>query len=381
MDELPPVRNYKFRLYPTAMQKQRLLETLDGCRWVYNYFVGKNMSRQDMQFALTELKEAEPFLRNYHSKMLQMVVHKIDVAHRALRALRRNGHRIGKLHYLTDEEYSSFTYNQSGFKISNSELWLSKIGRIRIKLHRQPINIKQVTVKQRNSKWYAVVACEFAKPLFRFINPARSIGIDVGITKFSHDSENHIVENPLFLRQMLKPLRRANRTLSCRQKGSNNWKKAKSRLQRLHERIRNKRNDFLHKTSSYYSKRFDIVFLERLQVLNMIKNFHLARSIIDSGWSTFKQMLQYKVNIVLEVSAAYTSIKCSRCNHQVPKVLAVRTHHCGMCGLAIDRDFNSSLNVKQDGLKLLPVERREVTPAEILNDSLKQELRIPVFDR
>lgn len=112
VDELPPVRNYKFRLYPTALQEQQLLETLDGCRWVYNYFLGKNMSKEDMQFALTELKEAEPFLRNYHSKMLQMVVHQIDAASTALRGLQKNSHSVGKLHYLTDEEYGSYTTNQ-----------------------------------------------------------------------------------------------------------------------------------------------------------------------------------------------------------------------------------------------------------------------------
>jgi putative transposase len=139
VDELPSVvKNYKYRLYPTALQEQQLIETLDGCRWVYNYFIDgkKNLSREDMQFALIELKEEEPFLHNYHSKMLQMVVHKIDAANKALGALRkRNGHNIvGKLHYLTDEEYNSFTYNQSGFKIeNNNELWLSKIGNIRIK--------------------------------------------------------------------------------------------------------------------------------------------------------------------------------------------------------------------------------------------------------
>lgn len=282
MDELS-VRNYKFRLYPTVVQEQQLVETLDGCRWVYNYFLGRKMSTEDMQFALTELKEQEPFPRNYHSKMLQMVVHKIDAANKALRALRRNGHKIGGLHYLTHEECNSFTYNQSGFKIEGDELWLSKIGNIKIKLYREPSNIKQVTVCRQSGKWYAVVACQLTKPIFRFTNPNWSVGIDVGIAGFAHDSENHAIDNPLFLDRMLKPLVRANRVLAGRQKDFQNWKKAKTRLQGLHERIRNKRKDFLHKLSTDYARRFDVIFLERPHTLNMVRNHRLARQILDSG--------------------------------------------------------------------------------------------------
>jgi putative transposase len=165
------MRNYKFRLYPTDEQESRLVETLDGCRWVYNYFYKNNMSAYDMQFALTEMKEQHLWLYNYHSKMLQMVVHRIDAARKALSVLRRNGHKIGRLHYRTHEEFNSFVYNQSGFKIGGNQLWLSKMGRIKIRLHRQPVNVKQVTVVRQAGKWYAVVACEIAKPIFRFIDP------------------------------------------------------------------------------------------------------------------------------------------------------------------------------------------------------------------
>jgi len=158
-------------------------------------------------------------------------------------------------------------------------------------------------------------------------------------------------------------------------KGSNNWNKAKTRLQILHERIRNKRNDFLHKLSTQYSKRYDIIFLERLHTLNMVKNHHFAKHILDSGWGTFKQMLQYKAKLVFEVPSRYTSVDCSRCGNKVPKTLAIRTHRCNKCGLVIDRDYNASLNIKQKGLRLLlPVERRGVTHVEILGESLKQEI-------
>lgn len=318
-----------------------------------------------MQYALTELKEQEPWLYNYHSKMLQMIVHRVDAARKALATLQKNGHKVGKLHYLTHEEYNSFTYNQSGFRIETGKLWLSKIGSIKIVLHRQPMNIKQIVIVRKLGKWYAIVTCEILKPLFRFIRITKSVGIDAGITKFVHDSDNHSVDNPLFLNKMLKPLRRAQRKVSRRQKDSKNYKKAKNWVTTLHERIARKRNDLLHKISSYYSKKYDIVFLERLRIPNMVKNPHLARYILDSGWGTFKTMLEYKAKLMIEVEPAYTSINCSRCSNPVSKTLAVRTHRCNNCGLVIDRDYNASLNILYRGLSYLPAECREVTPVEI----------------
>lgn len=312
--------------------------------------------------------------------MLQMVIHKIDAANKSLITLRKNGHKVGKLRLLTHDEYNSFTYNQSGFKIerhgNTNLLWLSKIGFIEIRLHRNVQKIKQVIVcRQALNKWYAIITCELAKPIFKLINPQKSVGIDVGITKFCHDSDNRTIENPLFLKQELKKLRRTSRKLSRRKKDSQNWHKAKSRLQVIHERIRNKRIDLLHKTSRYYSDKYDIIFVERLRMLNMVKNHHLARHILDSGWHTFRILLDYKAKMIVEVDSRNTSIHCFKCGNKVPKSLAIRIHRCDKCGLVIDRDYNASLNIKQRGLQLL-VGHEEVTPAEILSGSMKQEQTI-----
>src|SRR5579875_1111345 len=388
-------RNYKFRLYPSALQEQQLAETLDGCRWVYNYFLDNGFtseSEYDMNYALTELKEQEPFLRNYHSKMLQMVGKKIATANKALKALRKNGHKVGRLKYLHSEDYNSFTYNQSGFDITavDGQLWLSKIGKLKIRLHRQVQNIKQVTVKREGKRrWYAIICCELAEPIFKFIDISKSVGIDVGITKFVHDSDNHEVENPLFLKKMLKPLRRASRQLSRRQKGSANYQKAKNRLQVLHERIKNQRMDFLHKQSSSYSARYDLIFLEKLlRVLNMTKNHRLARAILDSGWVTFGSMLKYKAKHLVEVYSPNTSVDCSHCGNKVPKSLAVRIHRCDKCGLVLDRDHNAAINILQRGLESiaatkkssLPMERREVTPVETERSGKQESIVVEAHD-
>jgi putative transposase len=128
--------NYRFRLYPTKEQELALEQTLDGCRWVYNYFLSiPKMSEFDMNYALTELKEQHPWLRNYHSKMLQMVAKQVSAARKVAK---------GKLTYRYN--FTAFTYNQTGFRIADNKLSLSKIGSIRIVLHRQPVNVKQVTI-------------------------------------------------------------------------------------------------------------------------------------------------------------------------------------------------------------------------------------------
>jgi putative transposase len=259
--------NFKFCLYPTREQELVLEQTLDGCRWMYNYFLSiLQMSEYDMNYALTELKEQHPWLRNYHSKMLRMVGKQVAAARKT--AKRR------KLSYRTHDRFNAFTYNQSGFRIDNGKLMLSKIGIIKVVLHRQPANIKQVTVcSKKDGRWYAVAACEVLRRQYcTIINYTKSVGIDVGIAKFTHDSDDHVIENPQFLTKMLKPVNRVHRRVSRRQIGSNNRKKAKHMPARLYARINNRRRDFLHKTSAYYSSHYDLIFLERLRMANMTKN-------------------------------------------------------------------------------------------------------------
>ncbi len=175
---------------------------------------------------------------------------------------------------------------------------------------------------------------------------------------------------------MLKPVKRTHRRLSRRQVCSNNHRKARHMLARLYERIYSRRRDFLHKASNYYSKHYDLIFLERLRVANMAKNHRLARKILDASWCAFKMMLQYKANRVVEVVSVYSSIDCSPCGRPMPKSLAVRTHSCPKCGALMDRDYSSAINHLQnpsEPLHLLPAECGEVPPREIIQRSLKQE--------
>jgi len=369
--------NYKFRLYPTSEQEQRLVDVLEINRIVYNYFITNNFrNRNDMNYALTELKEQQPILRNYHSKMLQMISTRVAGTWAVLEELKNRRHPAGngKLQLLKKGECHSFTYNQSGYNILEYEdskclLELAKIGHIEIRMHRCPINIKQVTIVHQAGKWYALMTCDILRKKYSTIKYEKPVGIDVGITNYAYDSNGNHVDNPLFLTKKLKPLRRAQRKVSRRVPGSMNHKKAVKWLQQLHARIANKRKNFLHNLSTGYCRNHDLIFVERLRLQNMNKNHCLARHIMDSGWGMFKQMLKYKANRMVEIEPYNTSVECFRCGNVVPKALAVRIHECNRCGILLDRDYNAAINIMQKGLKLLqlPMQHGEVTPVETLS--------------
>ncbi|KEQ56280.1 Putative transposase in snaA-snaB intergenic region protein [Marine Group I thaumarchaeote SCGC AAA799-N04] len=171
-------RNYKFRLYPNSNQERHLQNNLAVCRWLYNKFVKQAkksfLSRNDMNYFLTELKQSEPWLYNYYSKMLQMISTQIESAEKSLIKLNKKGYKTGTIKFARYNEYRTFTYNQSGFKFEKrgdkTLLHLSKIGYIEIRRHRKfpdNANIKQVIVtKSKSGKWYACFTCDIVESLF-----------------------------------------------------------------------------------------------------------------------------------------------------------------------------------------------------------------------
>lgn len=380
-------RNYKFRLYPNDSQEKRLQNNLAVCRWVYNKFVeyAQNgfVSRNDCNYYLTELKQRELWLYGYHSKMLQAVSAQIGGAQKAIIELNKKGHHTGNLRFCGYHDYRTFTYNQTGFKLeqygNTNLLCLSKIGWIEIRQHRdipQNSKIKQAIVtKSKSGKWFACMTVDIEEPLINIpkISFSKSVGIDVGVKSFAYDSNGNQTPNPKNLQRMLNPLRRVQRKVSRRKKGSNNRLKAILHMQRIHEKIANRRKDFQHKLSAQYAKNNDVIFVEKLENLNMVKNHRLAQSIMDASWGTFLQKLEYKCKMIIKVSARNTTIDCSRCGNAVPKSLAIRIHRCNVCNLVLDRDYNASINILNKGLNKLPQELWEVTSVEMSMVSMKQK--------
>lgn len=365
------------------MQEERLLETLETCRNLYNHFLFESRLSYKEGYKINhyEMSAIIPMLtkgKEIYSKVTQPVIDQFYRNISVLNALNKKGIKIGKLRFKPKDRFKSFTYNQSGFHIlhDTSELNLSKIGKIRIVLHRRIEGlIKEIHIKKEQSgKWLAnIVVAPSRKSVTHtaeVIN--KPVGLDVGIKNFAYDSDGHVVEHPTILNKSSRKLVKRQRILSRRQLGSNNRNKQRVKVARTHETIANQRNDFLHKLSRQYVNKHDAIFVEDLHIDNMVKNKHLSKSILDSSWSEFFRMLQYKAasaGIAFHKVLPFgTSQNCSKCGKVVKKTLAIRIHRCPYCGLEIDRDHNASINILRKGMKdilKLPMEPREFTPLEI----------------
>jgi putative transposase len=374
---------YRYRLYPSRAQEQKLFAALDSCRWIYNHFLerlnqrkdGKIPRRYEFQATLPRLKQERPDLKQAHSKVLQMVLHQLYSNLHALAGLKRNGRKVGRLRFKGRGWFKSFTYNQSGFKVieghgKRRELWLSKIGSIPIVLHREPNGeIKQVHIKrERSGKWFACFSVEIeeAPKAEKFSKP---IGIDLGIEHYVADTDGNFVEHPHNIAKSEWRLKREQRRLSRKQRDSKNRAKQRIRLARAHERVRNQRFDFLHKLSRHYVNNYDLIAVENLDVRELIEMAHNGKNRADAAWATFLHMLTYKAERagrwVVEVEPRGTTSRCSRCSEAAEKPLWVRVHHCPRCGLELDRDLNAARNILQDGLKKIGWEPAEFAPVEI----------------
>ncbi len=368
--------SYKFRIYPSKTTEAKLNEQLEICRWLYNRLLeevnkarkeGRKITRYDTQSLIVKLKKEHPELKKVYSKVLQMVNYQLWSNIKALREIKKKGKKVGKLRYKTGNSFKTLNFNQSGFKIKENRLILSKVGSIRIKLHR-PImgRVKGVVIKRAKSgKWFAIVQSEVdPEPL---PPTGRSVGIDVGIQHFCVDSDGTAFENPKFIDKTLEKIRKVQKQLSRKQRGSRRWMKTRVRLAKLYEKLNNQRNDFLHKLSRYYVNNYDTIVVEDLNIQKMVKNgiSSLNRHIHDSSWCRFLSLLAYKAERagrrVVKVNPKNTSKKCARCGHTLENLTLKDRHFtCPNCGWEADRDYNASLNILNVGLgrPRTPVERR-----------------------
>ncbi len=184
----------------------------------------------------------------------------------------------------------------------------------------------------------------------------RETGIDVGLQVFLITADGEVVENPCLHRRGEKKRAKAQRVVSRRTKGSHGRRKAVGLLQRAHQTVKRQRVDFHHKTALALLRQYDTTYFEDLQVANMLRNHHLAKSISDAGWAQFRTILEAKAACagrrVVAVAPAYSSQDCSGCGARVPKSLSVRTHVCTTCGRVLDRDENAARNLQWAGQAL-----------------------------
>ncbi len=255
----------------------------------------------------------------------------------------------------------------------------AKLGKLlKIKLHRPIEGIPKTVhlVHRADGHWYALIVCETVSSTEH--GPSHcshpDIGIDVGLKSFLTDSESNTVENPRCYRASQKTLRRKQRQLCRRNKGSHRRRKAALSCAQTHLKITCQRRDFHYKTAKQYAERYQVIAVEKLSILNMIHNHSLAKSIMDASWGAFLAILEDKAgragHRVIRVNPRFTSQKCHKCGEIVQKSLSVRTHVCPFCGYIADRDVNAAKNI------LL---QARAWPSGTVSDGSPVELRSPAL--
>jgi putative transposase len=350
-------RTYKFRLYPTKEEQENIHFVLERCRLLYNRLLaeriaaykqsGRSLTYYEQKATLPERKQCIPALKNVHSQVLQNVVERLDKAYQAFFRRVKNGEKAGFPRFKPESQYNSFTYPQSGFSIEGKQIVLSKIGDVRIRLHRQPQGtIKTCTIIVKNGKYYACFSCEVESQWLPVSE--KQIGIDLGVSHLAVTSDGERIESPKFLRKSEEKLKRKQRAVSKKKRGSNRRRKAIRELARLHEKVANQRKDYAHKESRKLVNEYGLIAFEDLNIKGMVKNHRLAKSIVDAGWSGLVQFVTYKAESagrqVVQVNPYHTSQQCSNCGEIVKKSLAVRIHQCP-CGYVADRDENAAINI------------------------------------
>src|SRR5690242_4345598 len=370
------MRTYKYRLYPTKQQEEKLAWTLDRTRELYNaalqerreiYKYTKTGTTYNAQAnQLPEIKEIREEYKEIHSQVLQDTLRRVDKAMKAFFRRVKSGEVPGFPRFQGKNRYDSFTYPQAGFAIEGRKLVLSKIGAVKMKLHRKVQGIiKTCTIKREGDHWYVCLACE-VEQVKRTPYTDEVVGIDLGVSKLATLSTGDVIENPCHYRKAEAKLARAQQELARKKRGSNRRKKAVQKVAKLHRKTRNQRNDYLHKHSRWLVDCYEVIVFEDIAPANLSKRAKpkqdeetgqylpngasaksgLNKSIGDAGWHQFITFCTYKAEdagcAVVKVDPKYTSQICSQCGAGVKKKLSQRWHSCE-CGCELDRDHDAAL--------------------------------------
>lgn len=361
---------YKLRLYPNKKQKQYFEQNFGNARFMYNKMLEDKIEyykkyKKTLYNRPAQYKKEFEFLKLSDSLALSNV--QLDLED-AFRNFRNNPKHFGFPKFKTKHrgEFSYTTNNQtSGEKgtifFENNKIRLPKIGLVKVVKDREFKKgsiIKSVTVSRtKTNKYFASVLVEYEKDI-EFVKPKTYLGLDYSMSNLYMDSNGNVAGNPQFYRDAENKLAREQRKLSRMVKGSNNYKKQRVKVARVHEKIANKRKDFLHKTSRKIANSYDVVCVEDLNMKAMSKTLKFGKSVHDNGWGMFVNMLEYKLlemgKFLVKTDKFFPSTKqCSSCGAKKEMPLSLRTYECPHCGLKIDRDLNAALNLKQYGVNQL----------------------------
>lgn len=363
-------RAYKYRIYPTKIQEESLSQHFGCARYVYNWGLSrkietyqqekKTLSFFDLCKKLVFLKQEYEWLKNVDSQSLQMGLRNLD---NAFTHFFREKKGFPKFKSKKSSKQSCQFPQRVKVYEEESRIQLPKIGKVKIKLDRLfRGKIKTVTVSRTSSYKYFVsvlVETENDLPKKPKIVEQTTLGIDLGIKHFAVYSNGTKIENPRYLKKSLQRLAFLQQKLSKTALGSHNREKLRRRIAKLHEKITNRRKDFLHKLSYQltHMNTVDTIALETLDIEEMLQNSHLAQSISDVSWRQFITYLEYKAEWygknILRIGQFQSSSKmCSVCGYIYHDLkLSEREWTCSQCGCHHDRDFCASQNIKQFALQ------------------------------
>jgi putative transposase len=362
--------SYKYRIYPNREQIDILREHLDICRWTYNTLLDYCYAERkagritptsySLGYLLSSMKKQTPSLKMVHSLVLTNVAERVRSGFENFWSRKAHGLKAGFPHFRKKGDYNSLTYRQSGYKIAGNDLTLSKLGIIKINLHRLiEGKIKRVTIIEDGERWFVSFSCETVdKPI-----PDRQkiVGLDMGLISLVATSDGDLIEPPKTYKNSERRLKRLGRQLSKKKLRSKNWYKSKARLSKLHRKVANQRKDFIYNLSRNIVNKYEVVAIEDLKISNMQKNHKLAKSIGDAGWGEIKRTLGYMSKMsggnVILVNPNGTSQTCPNCGGEVHKTLSDRVHNCPKCGLVIDRDIASAMEIRNRGQIILERDR------------------------
>ncbi len=354
-------RSYRYRIYPNKEQREIFAKHFGCTRFVYNYFLRqridwyaehkedakKGLTYHDTSAMLTQLKKQQDYswLREVSCQSLQQSLRNLD------RAYNKFFNHYTKFPQFKKKQNKQSFSTPTRWSLLDDKLNIPKCKGIKIIIHR-PIQgkMKSITISRNTAgNYYASIMCEVEIPEPEYIG--NEIGIDYGVKTFITTSDNGTIANPKHLRKSEKQLKRLHRSISRKVLGSNSRRKAVQRLAAKHEKVSNQRRDFLHKTSRRLVSENQAIHIEDLAISNMVKNHKLAKSISDTGWHTFTQMLEYKGAWygchIHKIDRFFPSSKrCHKCGY-INNNLALRDREwqCPECDIVHDRDHNAAINI------------------------------------